>query len=286
MKAIFTVGVSASGKTTWAEQQEGFVNINRDDIRFEVIMGGVRDWTKYKFNGTNEKRVTEIQRQEIANAISEKKDIIISDTNLNPKNYDRWVAMLEEAGYEIEFKRFDITLNEAIMRDARRDNPVGYSVIARQMEQYNALYHHIKQDPSLPTAVIVDIDGTLAHMEGRGPFEWDKVSQDGVDKEVRDIVNGLSSQHVVIVMSGRDEVCREDTREWLMDNGVWFNYLKMRPAGDMRKDSIVKRELFDKFVAGKYNVVMVIDDRPQVVNECWRKMGLKVIQVGNPYIEF
>lgn len=286
MKAIFTVGVSACGKTTWAEQQEGFVNINRDDIRFEIIMGGVRDFTKYKFNGTNEKRVTEIQRQEIANAISEKKDIIISDTNLNPKNYDRWVDMLDEAGYEIEFKRFDITLNEAIMRDARRANPVGYSVIARQMEQYNALFHHIKQDPSLPTAVIVDIDGTLAHMEGRGPFEWDKVYQDSVDKEVRDIVNGLSSQHVVIVMSGRDEVCREDTTAWLKDNGVWYNRLHMRPAGDMRKDSIIKREMFDKFVADKYNVVMVIDDRPQVVNECWRKMGLKVIQVGNPYIEF
>ena len=222
MKAIFTVGVSASGKTTWAEQQEGFVNINRDDILFEVIMGGVRDWTKYKFSKANEIKVTEIQRQEIAAAIAAKKDIIISDTNLNPKNCAAWVDMLDEAGYEIEFKKFDITLNEAIMRDARRANPVGYSVIARQMEQYNALHHHIKQDPSLPTAVIVDIDGTLAHMEGRGPFEWDKVYQDGVDKEVRDIVNGLSSQHVVIVMSGRDEVCRDDTTAWLKDNSVWF----------------------------------------------------------------
>ena len=41
MKAILTIGVSASGKTTWAEQfvkeNEWWVNINRDDIRFTIL---------------------------------------------------------------------------------------------------------------------------------------------------------------------------------------------------------------------------------------------------------
>ena len=52
MKAIVTVGVSASGKTTFAESflQEGdnrtsWVNINRDDIRWELL--GVKDWGKW-----------------------------------------------------------------------------------------------------------------------------------------------------------------------------------------------------------------------------------------------
>lgn len=49
MKAIITVGISGSGKTTWAEQQEGFININRDDIRFDYFCGGVRDWKLYSF---------------------------------------------------------------------------------------------------------------------------------------------------------------------------------------------------------------------------------------------
>ena len=37
MKLIMTVGVSASGKTTWAKEQKHCVNINRDDIRFNIV---------------------------------------------------------------------------------------------------------------------------------------------------------------------------------------------------------------------------------------------------------
>ena len=36
---------------------------------------------------------------------------------------------------------------------------------------------------------------------------------------------------------------------------------------------------------GKYNVEFVVDDRPSVCRQ-WHDMGLKVLRVGNPYIEF
>lgn len=42
-KLIITVGVSASGKTTWAEAQKyehsgnSNLNINRDNIRFKIV---------------------------------------------------------------------------------------------------------------------------------------------------------------------------------------------------------------------------------------------------------
>jgi hypothetical protein len=52
----------------------------------------------------------------------------------------------------------------------------------------------------------------------------------------------------------------------------------MRPTGDQRKDNIVKRELFDTWVRGKYNVRFCLDDRDQVV-EGWRAMGLTCFQV-------
>jgi len=38
----------------------------------------------------------------------------------------------------------------------------------------------------------------------------------------------------------------------------------MRPQGDMRKDSIVKRELFDAHICDQYNVLFVLDDRDQL----------------------
>ena len=61
MKLILTVGISASGKTTWAETQKHcMVNINRDNIRFNIVQPG-SDWKTYKHNKKNEKRVTEIE---------------------------------------------------------------------------------------------------------------------------------------------------------------------------------------------------------------------------------
>jgi hypothetical protein len=44
----------------------------------------------------------------------------------------------------------------------------------------------------------------------------------------------------------------------------------MRPAKDYRRDAIIKKEIFDREVAGKYYIEFVLDDRDQVV-EMWRK---------------
>jgi hypothetical protein len=53
----------------------------------------------------------------------------------------------------------------------------------------------------------------------------------------------------------------------------------MRAENDGRKDSIVKKELFEQHIVGKYYIDLVIDDRNQVV-EMWRKdLGLTCLQV-------
>lgn len=87
MKVIFTRGISASGKTTWAEQfikdNPTFVNINRDDIRWELFTGGVPDWGKYKFTKGNERLVSDRQTELVIEAVRNGKSMIISNTNLN-----------------------------------------------------------------------------------------------------------------------------------------------------------------------------------------------------------
>lgn len=50
-------------------------------------------------------------------------------------------------------------------------------------------------------------------------------------------------------------------------------------SGDTRVDSIVKEELFDKYVRGKWYIKYVLDDRQQVVDR-WYAMGLRVLQVA------
>lgn len=129
-------------------------------------------------------------------------------------------------------------------------------------------------------AIIVDIDGTLAKMNGRGPFEWGRVGEDKVNYPIRHLVNLYQgSGHTIIVFSGRDGCCREITENWLSDNYIGYNHLFMRPIGNNEKDAIIKRRLYDEHVAGKFDVQFVLDDRNQVV-DMWRKdLGLTCFQV-------
>ncbi len=53
----------------------------------------------------------------------------------------------------------------------------------------------------------------------------------------------------------------------------------MRKENDGRKDAIIKRELFDAEIAGKYFIEFILDDRNQVVN-MWRdELKLPCFQV-------
>ena len=54
----------------------------------------------------------------------------------------------------------------------------------------------------------------------------------------------------------------------------------MRTPKDNRKDCIIKRELFDAHIKGKYYIDFVLDDRNQMV-DLWRSMGLTCLQVAD-----
>lgn len=130
--------------------------------------------------------------------------------------------------------------------------------------------------------ILCDIDGTLAIRGNRSPFDWLKVGIDTVNIPIKVILEKFSnmySSHEVVLVSGRDEVCRAQTELWLMENQIKFKEVLMRPQGDNRKDSIVKKEIYDKYIKDKYFVEFVLDDRNQVV-EMWRSLGLTCLQVA------
>lgn len=290
-QAILTVGISNSGKSTWSEQfvkeNPSWVNINRDDVRFELFTEGKRDWTKYKFTKGNENKVTEVCNDRILAAHDEYRSIIVSDTNLNPKTRQRLVDMLEDLGYEVSFRVFHVTFEEACKRNNQREGGVSQTVLYTQYQNYLKFIERktYTPDTNLSKCVLVDLDGTLAKVNGRGFFDWHLVSTDLPNQHVVDLVKGISDDTYIVCMSGRDEVCREDTEAWLLQHGILFDELFMRKQGDMRKDTIVKEELFWNNVADNYNVQYAIDDRPSVVR-LWLELQVPVLTVGNPYIEF
>jgi len=295
-RAIIAIGISGSGKTTEIAKREYdyFVRIERDIMRKRLL--GFDDdnssdnfWSLWKFTKENENKVTEMVNEIIDDCAKMKANIIIGDTNLNIKYRSLLHTKLEELGYTVEFKVFHIDVMEAIKRDERRRDTVGHQVIWKQYEQFTKEFPSTRQyvaDVTKPRAILVDVDGTLAHMNGkRGAFEWDKVGLDDCDEQVKFLVNNMPVEDTVIILSGRDGICRPETEKWLDYNDIFFDTLLMRATGDMRKDTVVKEEIFWRDIAPNYNCQFVIDDRPSVCDN-WRAMGLKVFQVGNPNIRF
>lgn len=127
-------------------------------------------------------------------------------------------------------------------------------------------------------AYIFDIDGTLAIRGDRSPFNWSKVGLDTVNEPVRKVLDRLEIDFPIIILSGRDEVCREETEKWLRDNSIKYDELHMRPKNNNEKDSIIKRRIYDD-IKNRYNILGVFDDRNQVV-EMWRSLGLTCFQVA------
>jgi len=285
MKAIITIGCPGSGKTTFANSMPDYTDINRDDAR--MLLFGLAHYSEYKFTKARESAVTRYCIQQYSKNSEVGNSIIISDTNLNVDRRKHLRELLEALGYEVEERTFHASFEELIKRnDSRSDKTIPRSVLYRFWNQYLEHIGHEKYTPDRANfpAYIVDVDGTLAQMHNRGPFEWDKVGQDLPRQAVIDVVNNVGADTCIIVMSGRDGCCYDATFKWLVQNGVYFDVLLMREPGDTRKDNIVKKEMFDT-ISQDNNVVGVFDDRPQVVR-MWRDLGLTVFNVGELDNEF
>jgi len=175
-----------------------------------------------------------------------------------------------------------VPLKECIERDKNRANSVGEKAIRNTYNKWlRKAPEMLIQDQSKPKAILVDLDGTLAHMNGRGPFDWLRVGEDSVDEIVSDIVRDYKNLGFeIIIVSGRDSICKQLSEDWLTTNNIPYDFIFMRPEGDYRKDSIIKRQIFDNNIRGNWNVRFVLDDRNQVV-EVWRDLGLKCLQVAD-----
>jgi hypothetical protein len=136
-------------------------------------------------------------------------------------------------------------------------------------------------DESLPPAIGFDIDGTLAHIVDRDIYDAARAHEDRLDPHVVRYLRSVQADGIaVVVMSGRSEDHREVTEKWLASHGIEYAGLFMRPSKDIRPDYVVKGELFDKHLRGKYNVQMFLDDRDQIVR-LWRDMGIICWQVAD-----
>lgn len=281
-----TVGLPGSGKSTWAKEYISHFpetkRVNKDDLRAMLDNG---KWSK-----DNEKFVLQIRDMLITVALGEGKDVIIDDTNLAPKHQERVKQLVEEYNKladtnkaVFEIKDFtDVSVDECIKRDQKRANYVGEKVIRGMYRNF------LMAKPAGPPAdiegvdraIIVDMDGTLALFPGKNPYERDFIN-DEVNHPVLSIIYGyVDLGHRVIIVSGRKGRFLEETHAWLKKHEVPYDRIYMpRADEDNRKDVLIKQEIYEEHIKGKFNIDFVLDDRNQVV-EFWRSQGLICLQVA------
>lgn len=296
-------GPPASGKSTEAfrrmAEDPKIIRINRDTLRVMLgIEGGIGDHEQ-------ERSITGMERALFRNAVNMDRDVILDNTNLRRRTVTEWLKLAGELGVEVEFEDFILPYDVATYRDALREKRVGVDVMKMFYDKFvqggklpaiptidaavSPTFKPYTYTPGLPSCIIVDIDGTLAHMTGRGPYDTSRYHEDVLDEIISLLVDRYCDDMygdrdtTVFIMTGRDEEFRKVTENWLARNGFEYDAMFMRPTetGPVKtKDSIVKDRLFEENIAGKYNVDFILDDRNQVV-DMWRAKGLKVLQVAD-----
>lgn len=281
MKILILKGLPASGKSTFArkllanqihDMRGKWKRVNKDDLRSMIDDGY---WSK-----ENESFIIKIRDNLIRQALLDGYDVVVDDTNLAPQHEKDIMKIAEQLEANFDVKFFEIKVEEAIKRDLNRPVSVGKDVIMDMYKRYLApqLAPYTKPKDKMP-AIICDIDGTLAHFNGRSPHDYDKLHTDTVDETIASIISEYKKDYSIIIVSGRPDSHRQLTIDWLNNNGIGFNELFMRKAGDSRNDAIVKQEIFDEHIRDNYAVEFILDDRNRVV-DMWRTSGITVLQVA------
>lgn len=281
----FLKGLPASGKSSWAKDKlsskEKIIRLSKDDYR--PLFGA------YSYD--KEKMVLAATRSAGIKALELGFDIIIDDTNFSDKHFNAWLDVAKAFNNTMVQYYFDTPYKECIERDSHRGAAsVGTKVIKDmyfkyiQSELHDNTIQYRDQDESLEKAILVDIDGTVALAKGRGLFEYSKVNADVPNKPIVDLIKTLhaTGKYKIIFVSGREgtDDCADKTAQWLANTFSFPPTLVMRQQGDMRKDAIVKKELFEKFIKNLYNVHFVLDDRNQVVDMWRQELQLPCLQVN------
>lgn len=297
-------GYPASGKTTFAmkwlkEDQDNRFRFNRDDLRASIGAEGIASYQQ-------EMNISVVEKAGIEALLKKGVSVVVDATNLKMKFARSFADIAVAAGADFRVVDFDTPVEECLKRNRNRGLNGGRVVpeqaiiriaekfslkswVGKEVTPTNEAYHVQKYVPdgTKPDAWIADVDGTIAlNNRGRSPYDYSRVHEDDVCESLARILGLLDSHgdHIIVV-SGRDDSCLEETKRWFRDHEIPFDHMFMRKTGDKRKDSIIKAEIFDENIRDKFNVLGVFDDRLQVAR-MWHSMGLRLFRLGDPDANF
>lgn len=308
MILVIMSGLPGSDREVQARQwvnvdPDSRVRTSRDEMR-RLITGRARG-----LSSTEERRVTAAQRGLVKGLLEGGTSVVVDDVNAKLGHRVEWAKLADSVGVPSVHVHVEGDVDDCVAADRDSQFPYGEKAIrdiARRgfgddekagiTSAWPARVPDTSEQSNLPTAWIVDIDGTIAINDGhRGWYgaEELKVGDDKAREEIITLLRALllvpfDERDELIFMTGRTERCRDQTVEWLTrelglpDSSEVSASLLMREIGDRRKDTVVKDDLFEKHVAGKYRVLGAFEDKPSVSMH-WHRKGLSVLHVGSPW---
>ena len=284
-------GVPGSGKSTKARSLAPAENIFSTD-EYWMVNG------EYKFDASrlgeahrwNESRANDAMNKGVI-------PIVIDNTNIKIKAFQSYIDMASKHGYDVKIEMPDtpwwIDIYPKIKSKKFTDvdvsifvnktvHGVPHASVKTMMIGWEEYTVQVTPKNITGDSLIFDIDGTLALMTGRSPYDLSRVHEDALCIPVYNVLRAFENMgYKILIVSGREGTveCRQKTEEWLKANNVPHDALWMRNAGDMRNDAIVKNEIYDNHIKGRYVVEFVMDDRNRVC-DLWRSIGLKCFQVA------
>lgn len=311
LKIILTRGAPASGKSTWAKAEIAkepliWLRINNDDLR-STFNGSV-------FSGDYEKLIRETRNFLIREGIKRDLNIILDNVNSSKRNWDDVCKIAQEANKDIQVleKLFYTDLEELLERNAKREGTARVpdevvkkffkdlggkqfkfsnakvEIFTRRSRSADRIVQPMQQDESLTRAVIFDNDGTISLIHsGRSPYDASTCDLDAPHPHVIECMKlYYDAGYKILFVSGREEKDRAPTERFYQKHFPHVQYkLYMRPTGDMRKDVIIKEEIFNNHIKPKYFIAGWFDDRLQVSKWVYES-GLPLFRVNDPEANF
>ena len=263
-----------------------------------------------QFDKNKEKFVVDVQNDLLRKALSAGYDVILDNTHLAARAVKTIHTIAKSVGdVKVIHKPFNTPVDECIARNAKREGRacVPEKAIYRmaksagllkgqKLTESEAYYpprvvsEKVEQDPTKTWSIVCDLDGTLADISWRNPYDAARCEEDLLNEPVAELIKAMyKAGRKIIFVSGRDGMYRPQTIKFIekhikIDGEPIPWELHMRQSGDMRKDTIVKKEIYHNHIKDDHYVEFVIDDRPSMVR-MWRyELGFMVMQVND--IEF
>lgn len=292
-------GLPASGKSTFAMKMvtnnPKTVRVCRNDLR-EMM------FPKYMWNFNKEQIVTEAQDSAVSSALHRGYNVVVDNTNLDTKYYTKWENTAREFDAQFEVIDFNEKIDHLIIRDDDRspNHRVGRDVILNLAYKYGYA-------TTMAPYVIFSLDGTLANIDkrlslattgydnrGNRKLDWDVFfDPDNIRLDVptpifKNLASALDDGMSVVIVTGRSDITRSVTEEWLIDSfnrynkrggGRFWDRLIMRSNGDYTKEYVLKNMFLEKYLV-KEQCKMVYESRPEII-QMWERHGLPVVKVNN-----